>query len=81
MSKQQKGSREAPFLLRINDWLAASRAKAAIVLKPCAALCEKKALFIFDRVLTNVFKAVECGPLLQQAVFSAVVGESGLAVR
>jgi hypothetical protein len=36
---------------------------------------------IFDGVLTKVFKAVECGPLLQQAVFSAVVGESGLAVR
>ena len=41
MSKQQKGSREAPFLLRINDWLAASRAKAAIILRLCSELCEK----------------------------------------
>ncbi len=41
MSKYQKGSRKAPFLLRINDWLAASRDKVAIIPKLCAELCEK----------------------------------------
>jgi len=32
---------------------------------------------IFTLQLTRRFKSVECAPLLQQAVFSAVEGESG----
>ena len=32
---------------------------------------------IFTLQLTHRFKSVECAPLLQQAVFSAVEGESG----